>query len=532
MTSAEKIMHENTVKANLFAAKLLIALAVISLSSLLAMLTGFSRDNNQILHRELYIVLSLLLIVAWGVLAFVIIKKKGNGKWMQHIIIASFIASGVIQSFSVGLMVSWMTFILGGVYSVRFGRPKETGIYGIVAGVIAIGLTYLLIPYSLLTGNLDQELIMLKEDATITVQAGANGFIKAIPDYDMLDMGATYRMATFNLIPVLTGYVFIMLILTFFAKLSYDRDIEHLNSTEKIQQAFDEERQNMSLIRSLCKDYRSVFHMDLENGNLKVVNTTDSFSYYHRSSATHYSNDLKIDVFFGKYIDDYVKDEKDAEVLRNFLIGDNLREALTDQEIITGSFHAVEDGKKHTYSFRIVRLASKMGKPTEAIVAFRIIDAMVAEEKRRNAELERQANEMKTYNAIISNAGMGVWFITFEDGKAPRFKANEKMLEILGLSEQNISEEELYSFWYGRITEEALPTVQVSLQEMSDGQFSEITFRWEHPVKGNIFVRCGGKGVKGDDGETVLSGYYCDVTDIMNDSAEKRLKASIMSDLI
>lgn len=532
MTSSEKIIHDNAVKANLFAAKLLITLAVITSSMFFAIMTGFSRESNLILHRELYTVLTVLLVISWTVVAVVIIRVKGEGDWIPHAIMSSFFTSSIIQSFSLSSQVSWALFILGVIYSIRYCKVRFTAFYGVLGGVMASALNYILIPYSSATGRMNQDLIELTEDTEMTVLAGSHGFFKGITDPQIIDMSAAYKATTFTLIPALISYFFIVIVLIFMAKMNQKREIEHITTNEKIRQSFEEERKNISLIRSLCKDYRSVFYVDLEKGNLKIVNTIDSFSYYHRSSASHMNNELKMDVFFGKYIEDYVSNSEDAEMMRKLLDIGNLKEQLMENEIITGSFHAIEDGKPHTYSFRVVRLATKIGIPTEAIVAFRIVDAMVAEEKRKNEELEKKADELKAYSEIISNAGMGVWFINIADGEPPRMKANEKMLEILGISGQNLNEEQIYSFWYGRVTEEALPSVQISVQEMMEGQFCENTYRWEHPDKGVVFVRCGGKGVKNSDGSYTLSGYHADVTDIVYEREGRKNKASVMSDLI
>lgn len=135
--------------------------------------------------------------------------------------------------------------------------------------------------------------------------------------------------------------------------------------------------------------------------------------------------------------------------------------------------------------------------------------------KRTIGELERSRNELADTNRIIASAGFGTWYITMEAKKAPRMKANEKMEDVLGVKGQNLSEEEIYQHWYSRIYEEDLASVHHSVNEMLDGKLSENTYRWNHPKKGLIYVRCGGMLYTEEKGKEVLCGYHSEVTDIV-----------------
>ena len=55
---------------------------------------------------------------------------------------------------------------------------------------------------------------------------------------------------------------------------------------------------------------------------------------------------------------------------------------------------------------------------------------------------------------------------------------------------QNLSEEEIYEFWYFRSEKDAVPSVENSVKEMIDGKLSENTYQWSHPEKGMIYVLC------------------------------------------
>ena len=135
--------------------------------------------------------------------------------------------------------------------------------------------------------------------------------------------------------------------------------------------------------------------------------------------------------------------------------------------------------------------------------------------KRTIGELERSRNELADTNRIIASAGFGTWYITTEAKKAPRMKANEKMKDVLGVEGQNLSEEEIYQHWYSRIYEEDLASVHRSVNEMIEGKLSENTYRWNHPKKGLIYVRCGGILYTQEKGKEILCGYHSEVTDIV-----------------
>jgi len=140
----------------------------------------------------------------------------------------------------------------------------------------------------------------------------------------------------------------------------------------------------------------------------------------------------------------------------------------------------------------------------------------ITKEKQKNSDKISSLNKILTdYQDIITNAGLGVWHIILQKDEKPRMQVNDKMAELLDITAENLTEEEIYSSWYDRITPEALPSVTNSVNEMIDGRFSENTYKWNHPSKGEIYVRCGGTCVTLPGGKMVLSGYHAEVTDIV-----------------
>ena len=145
-----------------------------------------------------------------------------------------------------------------------------------------------------------------------------------------------------------------------------------------------------------------------------------------------------------------------------------------------------------------------------------------AELEENNRKLEESRQALLENNEIIASAGFGVWHIILEDGKAPRMRGNAKMIELLGITGQDLTEEEIYDFWYSRIDKDAIPSVQKSVSEMLEGKLSENTYLWEHPELGMIYVRCGGTSKALDEHTHHLSGYHSDVTEIVRAEQEKQ----------
>ncbi|MBQ4481555.1 MAG: hypothetical protein II943_13050 [Victivallales bacterium] len=140
----------------------------------------------------------------------------------------------------------------------------------------------------------------------------------------------------------------------------------------------------------------------------------------------------------------------------------------------------------------------------------------------KNRELEDSQKELAETDALVSDAGFGLWHITLEDGKKPRLYGNAKMMELLGGVGQSLAEEEVYAAWHSGILPEDIPSVERSFGEMLHGRFSEIIYRWKHPVQGVLYMRCGGHAKIIETHRQLLQGYQSDVTAIVKeDQAQK-----------
>ena len=138
------------------------------------------------------------------------------------------------------------------------------------------------------------------------------------------------------------------------------------------------------------------------------------------------------------------------------------------------------------------------------------------------AKVEKSRKELAEYNDIIATAGMGIWFVTLQDGKPGLLHGNDKFYELMGIDGSKMSREEVHEFLVSRILPEDLPVFGAAIDKMKKGQFAEALYRWNHPTKGVIYNRCGGTAVQLPDGSYQLSGYHGDATEIVTNERKQQ----------
>lgn len=170
----------------------------------------------------------------------------------------------------------------------------------------------------------------------------------------------------------------------------------------------------------------------------------------------------------------------------------------------------------------------KTGKPRVYVTCTDI----TLEEKSRNEVYGKLRKERNEIEDITSSAQIGIWHIYLKEGTKPRLTGTSKFYELMGISTGNKTDEEVYDFWYERVKKSSLPSVNASVQEMQDKGFSENTYTWIHPTKGEVIIRCGGTSKKLPDGEIVLRGYHSDVTETVNsETKQKQLLADALEEV-
>ena len=93
--------------------------------------------------------------------------------------------------------------------------------------------------------------------------------------------------------------------------------------------------------------------------------------------------------------------------------------------------------------------------------------------------------------------------------------ADRTMRILLGVPD-GIEPEECYRHWFGSIEPDYVEMVQEVVQEIVETGRAEVTYPWNHPELGKIYVRCGGVPDKTFKKPGVcLNGYHQDITETM-----------------
>ena len=171
----------------------------------------------------------------------------------------------------------------------------------------------------------------------------------------------------------------------------------------------------------------------------------------------------------------------------------------------------------------IHRLLSLLGK---------YVGTMIENHKNEQMRLEVVASKSRLdyqleMDEILRGAQIGIWTLEMDGVKAPRLHPNPTMCTLLGVS-QEMSPEEVYQFWYHRLPPKYVTPVLDYIQKVIHESYSEITYPWNHPLLGQIWIRCGGILYPDYQGNGIcIRGYHQDVTrNIENERKYQNLTAA------
>lgn len=159
---------------------------------------------------------------------------------------------------------------------------------------------------------------------------------------------------------------------------------------------------------------------------------------------------------------------------------------------------------------------------TGHVMAYVLCQDITDTEKQWIRENSCARRELEDTESILSCAGVGTWHIQLFDNEKPLMTANSKMRELLGVSEEELSGEELYEWWHAGIKQSSLASVEESVAEMMRGEMSENTYVWVHPVLGERYARCGGTAQYVEGKGYVLQGYHSDVTEMTTQEMKRK----------
>ena len=171
----------------------------------------------------------------------------------------------------------------------------------------------------------------------------------------------------------------------------------------------------------------------------------------------------------------------------------------------------------------IHRLLSLLGK---------YVGTMIEDHKNEQMRLEVVASKSRLdyqleMDEILRGAQIGIWTLELDGDKTPLLHPNPTMCTLLGVS-QEMSPEEVYQFWYHRIPPKYVTPVLDYIQKVIHESYSEITYPWNHPLLGQIWIRCGGILYPDYQGNGIcIRGYHQDVTrNIENERKYQNLTAA------
>lgn len=141
-------------------------------------------------------------------------------------------------------------------------------------------------------------------------------------------------------------------------------------------------------------------------------------------------------------------------------------------------------------------------------------------------------NDPKWIGEVLQASNTGIWTIIIDEGKNEAgMYAGDVMLKLLGLLEHP-EPEDCYIYWSSRIEEKYRSHVEACVNRMIEtGKFLEVQYRWKHPWWGNIFVRCGGRAERLEDGKIQIRGYHQNVNELELLKQENRLREAEIEEI-
>ena len=130
-----------------------------------------------------------------------------------------------------------------------------------------------------------------------------------------------------------------------------------------------------------------------------------------------------------------------------------------------------------------------------------------------------EQREEVNIKAILRASRMGMWRVEMEEGKPPRFYADEVMDEFLGI-DRDITPEERFVFHRLRIHPEDMHLFQEYSDKLTEAR-TEIVYRYIHPVSGEMFVRCGGARDTSVTEYVAVTGIHQDISETVRIEKEK-----------
>ena len=134
-------------------------------------------------------------------------------------------------------------------------------------------------------------------------------------------------------------------------------------------------------------------------------------------------------------------------------------------------------------------------------------------------------NDPEWMQEILRASESGLWTIFLDEkNQKKEMYASDMMLKLLGLLEHP-EPDICFTHWDSRIEDKYRKYVDEYINQMIEtGRFLEVQYRWKHPWWGDIFIRCGGRAERLEDGVIRLRGYHQNVNELELLKRENRIR--------
>lgn len=269
-----------------------------------------------------------------------------------------------------------------------------------------------------------------------------------------------------------------------------------------------------NVLQALSVDYWGIYQVNFD---------TDECEIYRDNEALRMEGEIHVENGYQAAIEQYISKyiiPRDQNRIRAVTRKDYVLDQLKTKKKFSVRCQ-VNDILFERHGLKHVELHfSATEKKNCVIFALRDVNAVVDKEEKN--KLEAREN----WENILERAEIGLWTIEQEDGCPPRMYADRTMRRLLGVSDE-IEPEECYRLWFENIEPDYVEMVQEGVQEILTSGHGEVTYPWNHPEWGKIYVRCGGVPDQTFKKQGVcLNGFHQDITETM--LSRKKQERTIM----
>mgnify|MGYP004647174769 FL=1 len=277
------------------------------------------------------------------------------------------------------------------------------------------------------------------------------------------------------------------------------------NIAEQVGQLNKALENQYDILKALCADYISIYKIDFNTGKYEIYQTGNLHNK-EIAEKTRSLNDYKALVRW--YASEYVIQE-DMDYFCNATAEETIMKHLLEKRDYIIRYRA--KGLKQDFCYFDIQYADVSHNPGEknVIMAIRNVDAVVRKEE------EMRRNTARAHEDTLKGSGIGMWMIVIEEGVKPKMYTDSMMRELLGVDDK-ILPEDCYAWWYDHVDKNFVSQIDSNMEEILVKGRSEVSYPYNHPDKGTMYIRCGGcKSYDSVHNRIRIKGYHQDVTEIM-----------------